>query len=96
MAPEHLTNFKYVKASADVFELAATIFFMLAGQPIRPVRQEQDPFKSVLEDYPRRIRDYLDNCPEGFSDVMDCALAYNEKERYANGREFLKAFKEII
>ncbi len=96
MAPEHLTNFKYVTASADVFELGATIFYMLAGQPIRPVRQEQDPFKSVLEDYPRRIRDYLDNCPEGFSDVMDCALAYNEKERFANGREFLKAFKEII
>ena len=96
MAPEHLTNFKYVKAAADVFELAATIFYMLTGQPIRPIRQEQDPFKSVLEDHPRRIRDYLDNCPEGLSEIMDCALAYEEKERFANGREFLKAFKEII
>lgn len=96
MAPEHLTNFKYVKAAADVFEMAATIFFMLTGMPIRPIRQEQDPFKSVLEDHPRRIRDYLENCSEGFSDIMDCALAYNENDRFANGGEFLKAFKEII
>lgn len=96
MAPEHLTNFKYVKAAADVFELAATIFYMLTGKTIRPVRQEQDPFKSVLEDHPRRIRDHLENCSEGFSEVMDCALSYEEKERFANGREFLEAFKEII
>ena len=76
--------------------MAATIFYMLTGKTIRPVRQEQDPFKSVLEDHPRRIRDYLENCPEELSEVMDCALAYEEKERFRNGREFLEAFKEIV
>jgi len=96
MAPEHLTNYKYVKASTDVFELAATIFYMLAGQPVRPVRKGQEPFKSVVEEQPRRIADFMSDCPPGLSDVMDCALAYDEKERFKNGREFLDAMKTVF
>lgn len=96
MAPEHLTNYKYVKTSTDVFEMAATIFFMLTGQPIRPANKGQDPFKSVLEEKPRNIGEYLEDCPEGFNEVMSRALAYDEKERFQNGREFLDAAKNVF
>ncbi len=96
MAPEHLTNYKYVKAATDVFEIAATIFYMLTGQPIRPTRPGQEPFRSVVEEKPRRLQDFLSDCPQDFGDAMDRALAYDETERFQNGREFLNALKAIF
>ncbi len=96
MAPEHLTNYKYVKAATDVFEIAATIFYMLTGQPVRPVHAGQEPFRSVVEDKPRRIQQFMSDCPPGFGEVMDQALAYDEAERFQNGREFLKALRDVF
>jgi eukaryotic-like serine/threonine-protein kinase len=96
MAPEHLTNYKYVKATTDVFEMAATIFFMLTGQPIRPLRKGQDPFRSVLEDQPRRLEEFLEDCPRGLDEVMNQALAYDEKDRFKDGGEFLAAMGNVF
>ena len=96
MAPEHLTNYKYVRASTDVFEIAATIFYMLTGQPIRPANKGRDPFRSVLEDKPRHIEEFMDDCPQGFDETMSRALAYDEKERFRNGREFLTEMRTIL
>lgn len=96
MAPEHLTNYKYVKAATDVFEIAATIFYMLTGQPIRPLHKGQDPFRSVLEDKPRRLEEFMEDCPQGLDEVMNQALAYDEKDRFKDGGEFLAALRNVL
>ena len=96
MAPEHLTNYKYVKASSDVFEMAATIFYMLTGQPVRPIQKGQDPFRIVLEEKPRRIGEFLEDCPQELDNVMTQALAYDEKERFKDGSEFLAAMQNVF
>jgi pSer/pThr/pTyr-binding forkhead associated (FHA) protein len=96
MAPEHLINYRYVKPSTDVFEMAATIFHMLTGQTVRSFGQGRDPFKCVLEEPPRRLKDYLGGCPKGLGMVMDRALAVDQKDRYENGRIFLQAMRKAL
>jgi eukaryotic-like serine/threonine-protein kinase len=96
MAPEHLINYKYVKPSTDVFEMAATIFHILTGQLVRSFPRGRDPFRCVLEETPRRIKDYLGGCPKGLSTVMDRALSVNQKDRYKNGRDFLDAMRKAL
>lgn len=96
MAPEHLTNYKHVKPATDVFEMAATIFHILTGQLVRSCGPGRDPFKCVLEEPLRRIKDHLSGCPKGLGPVMDRALARDPKDRYANGREFLAAMRKAL
>ena len=96
MAPEHLTNYKYVKPATDVFEMAATIFHILTGQTIRSIGHGRDPFKCVLEEPLRRLKDHLRGCPKELGEVMDCALALNARDRYPDGREFLLAMKKAL
>ncbi|HPO14078.1 MAG TPA: FHA domain-containing serine/threonine-protein kinase [Candidatus Hydrogenedentes bacterium] len=95
MAPEHVTNYKYIKPATDVFEMAATIFHMITGQFIRPMRG-QDPFKCVVEVKPRRVRECMSGCPKSLADVLDTALAWDEKDRYPNGRMFLNAMEKAL
>lgn len=96
MAPEHLTNYKYVKPATDVFEMAATMFHMLTGQTVRSLGQGRDPFKCVLEEPPRRLRDCLSGCPKELGIVMDRALAVDPKARYDNGRMFRDAMRRAL
>jgi serine/threonine protein kinase len=96
MAPEHLINYRYVKPATDVFEMAATIFHLLTGQTVRAIKQGRDPFKCVLEEPIRRLRDHLGGCPAALSEVMDRALAVDADDRYANGREFLGAMRTAL
>lgn len=96
MALEHLVDYRDVRPPTDVFEMAATIFHMLTGQPIRSLGQGRDPFKCVLENPPRRLKDHLSKCPKALSTVMDCALAVDPKDRHANGRGFLEAMKKAL
>lgn len=95
MAPEHVTNYRYVQPSTDVFEMAATIFHMLTGQTIRPM-QGLDPFKCVVEVRPRRIKECMPGCPKALAEVLDRALAWNVKDRYSNGRAFLNAMEKAL
>jgi eukaryotic-like serine/threonine-protein kinase len=95
MAPEHLVNYRMVKPPTDVYELAATIFHMLTGQFIRPMLG-RDPFKCVLEEPARRLKDCLPGCPAGLNEVMERALAPKPQDRYPNGREMLAAMKSAL
>ncbi len=96
MAPEHLINYKYVRPATDVFEMAATIFHILTGQTVRSFGQGHDPFKCVLEEPLRRLKDHLSGCPKELSNVMERALAVDPDTRYTNGREFLEAMRKAL
>ncbi len=96
MAPEHLTNYKYLKPTTDVFEMAATIFHVLTGETVRSFGRNRDPFRCVLEEPLRRLKDHLRGCPKRLSDVIDRALVIDPKDRYANGRKFLEAMREAL
>jgi serine/threonine protein kinase len=96
MAPEHLTNYKYVKPTTDVFEMAATIFHVLTGETVRSFGRGRDPFRCVLEEPLRRLKDHLRGCPKKLSDVIDRALVIDPKERYTNGRKFLEAMRDAL
>jgi hypothetical protein len=69
---------------------------MLTGQTIRSFGKGRDPFKVILEESPRSLKDYLSGCPKGLNNVMDRALAAKPEDRYANGREFLEAMRKVL
>lgn len=96
MAPEHLANYKYVKPTTDVFEMAATFFTMLTGQFVWPLKKGQDPIKVILESKPRRLADTLPDCSTKLCTVFDHAMARDPKRRYAKGREFLEGMKHAL
>lgn len=96
MAPEHLANYKYVKPTTDVFEMAATFFNMITGQFVWPMKKGRDPIRVILESRPRRLADSLPGCTKKLAEVFDRAMALDPKSRYANGREFLKAMKKAL
>lgn len=96
MAPEHLTNYKYIKPSTDVFEMAATIFHVLTGRTVRSIARGRDPFRCVLEEPLHKLKDHLKGCPRRLSEVIDRGLAINPKDRYVNGREFLSAMRDAL
>jgi serine/threonine-protein kinase len=96
MAPEHLTNYKYVKPATDVFEMAATIFHLLTGETVRSIGRGRDPFRCVLEEPLRRLTDHLTGCPKRLSGVIDRSLAVDPEDRYENGRKFLEAMREAL
>lgn len=96
MAPEHILNYKYVKPATDVFEMAATVFHILTGEIVWPLRRGVDECKVILEERPRRLKDHLRDCPKRLAEVMDRALTLKASERYQDGREFLNAMKNAL
>jgi len=96
MAREHIIDYRHVKPTTDVFEIAATFFHIITGQVIWPLRRGEDPCKIILESNPRRLKDYLSSAPRTLCDVFDQALEVETNNRFKDGGEFLRAMKQVL
>lgn len=104
MAPEQITNYRFVKPPADLYSLGVSLYYLLTGRhqfdflsPMEQVRgllrgkQQKDPLLIVLEDKPIPIRDRLPELPKHLADVVDKAIRKTEAKRYQTAGEFLAA-----
>jgi serine/threonine-protein kinase len=96
MAPEHVVNYKYVKPSTDVFEIAATFYHMLTGVPVWRPRRGVEIIKVILEESVTPIRKQDSRIPKKLGDVLDRALARNAGARYQDAGEMLKAMRKAV
>jgi len=94
VAPEHIINYRYLKPSSDVFEMAATFYHMLTGAFVWPLRPEVEPIKIILESKVRPIRDHDRGIPKKLAAVIDRALALKPEDRYEDGTAMLNAMKK--
>jgi len=96
MAPEHIVNYRYVKPSTDVFEVAATFYHMLTGKPVWEPKRGQDIYKLILEGQAVPIRRHERNIPRKVAKIIDNALSRNPAERYEDAGAMLKALKSAL
>lgn len=91
-APEQLVAPAQVDARADVFALAATLFFALSGSRLR-----EGPLETVLaeaiHERPRRLRDVASHLPAAVTATIDKALSYARSERFDSMASFAAALR---
>lgn len=96
MPKEQLTNFKYVKPVSDVWSIAATLYFMVTGDPPRDVVTGQAPAEAVMRGQIVPVRRRVSAIPSVVANVIDHALAANAKDRYQSAAEFRDALKKVL
>jgi len=96
MAPEHLTNYRNLKPTTDVFEIAATFYHMLTGYYVWNFRKGIDNFLVILQETPDPIRSLNGSVPIKIAAVLDKALSRNPQTRYKDGRELLEALQKAL
>ena len=83
MPPEQVRNFREVKPPADQYAAAATLYFLVCGQPIYdPTREMTSAMLRVLQDDPVPLRQRDPDVPAGLSAVIHRALAREPGDRY--------------
>ena len=102
MAPEQITNYRFVKPPADLYSIGVSLYYLLTGRfqfdfpsPMEQVRgllrgkQQKDPLLIVLEDKPIPIRDRVPGLPKHLAGVVDKAIRKAEGKRFQSAQEFL-------
>jgi serine/threonine-protein kinase len=83
MPPEQVRDFRSVRPAADQYSAAATLYFLLTGQP--PYDGTSDPttlLRLVLTSDPVPLRDRRPDLPEALAAVVRRALARKPEERF--------------
>ena len=96
MAPEHITDYRYVKPPTDVFEIGATFYHMLTGVTVWNVSEKIDPCLAILQGKVKPVEKVNPSIPSSVASVIDRALARNPQNRYKNGGEMLEALRDGI
>jgi eukaryotic-like serine/threonine-protein kinase len=96
MAPEHVTNYRNLKPSTDVFEMAAAFYHMLTGSFVWNIKRGADPYRAILQGIPEPIRSRDKTIPKPAASVIDRALSREPAARYQDGSQFLAALKKAL
>ena len=91
MAPEQAHDPAAVDARADVFGLAATLFFMLTGRdPFPP------PGGSAAAAHPPRLADYRADAPPDLAAILDRMMALDRTARTADAAAALRELAPFL
>lgn len=91
MPPEQVTYFRNVKPSADIWALGASLYFLLTGQYTRDFPEIEEVYEVVYSGRIVPIRERRRDIPEKLAAIVDRAIAYEPKDRFASAREFRDA-----
>jgi len=94
MAPEHLTNYRFIKPATDVFEIAATYYHMLTGKVVWHPQRGADIYRHILEGTIIPLKEIDGDTPKRVAKVIDKALSRNPDDRYINAGMMLKDLKQ--
>ena len=96
MPKEQLTDFKYVRPTADVWAIAATFYFMLTGQLVRRSRRNENWLMTVYRDDIIPIANHHPAIPPELALVLDQALQSNPEKRFRTAAHMLKALESVL
>ncbi|NJN61098.1 MAG: protein kinase [Coleofasciculaceae cyanobacterium RL_1_1] len=74
MPRQQMLDFQYARPEVDVWAAAATLYFMLTGEPPRDFRGKADPLMVILQSAPIPIRDRQPRIPSQLATVIDRAV----------------------
>lgn len=96
MAPEHITDYRYVRPPTDVFEIGATFYHLLTGQTVWKLYPGMDPYLAILQGKIKPVRELNPSIPEKVAQVLDRSLSRKSEKRYRNGDEMAKALIKAL
>jgi len=92
MAPEQILHFRDVRPAADQYAAAATLIFLLTGQPpFGPAASEREYYSLLLQAEPVPLQRRRPEFPAGLSDAVQRALARRPEDRYPDVAAFAAA-----
>lgn len=98
MAPEDFEEEERSDHRSDLWAVGVTLYEMVTGKrPFNAVKAK-DPFswkRSVQEDEPAPLRDFVPDTPDALQRVIDRALAKRKEHRFASAEEFLQALRRV-
>ncbi len=109
MAPEQITNFRYVKPTADLYSTGISFYYLLTGKlpfhfpsPLDRVlgglfgKKHKTELAIVLEDEPIPLLDQAPSIPEKLAAVVDRSVRKKEQARYQSAGEMKQAIEEAL
>jgi serine/threonine-protein kinase len=95
MAPEQLKAAHEIDSRADIFALGATLFELLAGEPVFRAESISRLFTKILWDAPPSILKFRDDVPAGLDALVFRCLEKAPDDRYQTVKELVEALAEF-
>jgi hypothetical protein len=95
MPRQQVVNFKYAQPEVDVWALAASLYFLLTGEPPRDFTG-RDPWQAVLQCDPVPIRRRRPAVPDRLARVIDLALTEDPHVTFRTARELRRALEGAL
>ena len=109
MAPEQITNYRFVKPLADIYSAGIVFYYLLTGKfpydfptpldmllDIIGKNKKKEPIVIILEDNPIPIRD-RNNCIErAIARIVDKAINKAPGNRYHSAKEMKQAISNAV
>jgi hypothetical protein len=93
LAPELVMNPRAVDIRSDLYALAATLYYLLTGQPPHDFSKRKDPLAVLLGDAPISISRRNSSLPEGLMAIIHRALARDPAQRFASAAQMHRALR---
>lgn len=95
MPPEQITNYREVSPAADQYSAAATLYFLLTGQPVYDfAASELEPLVLILQEDPIPIQDRRGDISDDLAETIHRGLMREPRHRFADVAAFREALGE--
>jgi len=96
MAPEQVTDTAGVTAAADLYGLAASLFYAITGRPPLIAETASATIMKVLRDDPPPIGDLCADLPPAVADLIDACLAKDPARRSQRAEDFARVLRREL
>jgi serine/threonine-protein kinase len=96
MAPEQLSNSASVSASTDVYAVGGILFECLAGRPAHDAETPEELMFDILNRDPPLASELRPELSPELADVIACAMARRQNERYESVGELALELERLL
>lgn len=96
MSPEHALGVpSELDARSDLWSLGATMFLLLSGRPVHESQTEVEALALAASRRARSLGSVVSGLPPGLIAVVDRALAFDRRKRFADAAEMSRAMRAL-
>jgi hypothetical protein len=96
MPREQLTSYRQARPTADVWSMAATVYYLLTGEYARDFTTHSDPLAVILRGGTVPLQQRDPSLPRDLAALVDRALDDEPSRRFPTAREFVTALRGAL
>lgn len=96
MAPEQFINSRDALPSSDLYAVAATMFWMLTGDPPIAIDQARCKFLAILEEPPMTLQSRYKDAPSTLCEWIARGLEKDPAKRFSSAKEMKDHLRKIV